>query len=446
MSLYQQGDSANWLMNFTVEKVDYINNYSKMESLINLESVLYNRELSIESLEYVDSNSIASILVFYPQIRPFFVDRAIRVCQFYCQNPEYRKNILEKSFLSCPHLLYCLYKSSIVTIDEIIPVLQSRQKLNSIFHFRNEIPGFLKVLNLDSLPHTYQLLINDKNLPLTIQYGFHPSSIGYCLKYDDIKKLRSIFQNPSFSSAKLIDWSNFEWALQPQNLDLVSVSCYFGSVNCFKFLLMNGCRVFFHTAEYSYISNHVDIIHLCHGYYGSKDSFIQSATLGYHIDLIHHLLDNGYDINNKDSKSYTPLHVAVEYNHYGLVKLLIERNANINIDDPHGSILHVACFNKNYLIVEYLIEKGAQLEKVDSFGYTPICCAVERGSLDIVKLLVSKGADFKVLFRNGNNLLHLASSYHQCDIYDFLLSIGLRFNIKNSEFFFGFPITPLFIF
>ena len=65
-----------------------------------------------------------------------------------------------------------------------------------------------------------------------------PSSIECILKYDVIDDLVGF--NISKGEAK---WSLFEWSMKPQHLDLLSFSVFFGSIKCFKHLLMNGFEI-----------------------------------------------------------------------------------------------------------------------------------------------------------------------------------------------------------
>ena len=61
-----------------------------------------------------------------------------------------------------------------------------------------------------------------------IEYGFVPSSIEYCLKYDAIDEFTDF--NITNQEAK--------WNKKPKYLDLLSFSGYFGSIKCFKHIIM----------------------------------------------------------------------------------------------------------------------------------------------------------------------------------------------------------------
>jgi ankyrin repeat protein len=62
--------------------------------------------------------------------------------------------------------------------------------------------------------------------------------------------------------------------------------------------------------------------------------------------------------------------------------------------------------------VKYFIEeKGADVKVVDKDGDTPLHSAASSGHWDVVKYLVEKGADVKAANKDGDIPLHLAVRY-----------------------------------
>jgi len=55
------------------------------------------------------------------------------------------------------------------------------------------------------------------------------------------------------------------------------------------------------------------------------------------------LIEEGADVNEKDSRGITPLGVAVGFNRIPCVKALLAAGANVNLTDTRGStVLHYA--------------------------------------------------------------------------------------------------------
>ena len=118
-------------------------------------------------------------------------------------------------------------------------------------------------------------------------------------------------------------------------------------------------------------------------------------------ELVRLLLAHGADINQKNSDSLSPLHLACGYLNLALVFLLCDLGADVN--QPCGESSYTSLqravspplnhSKKQFAIVQYLIDKGAQLEAYDTnLGWTPLMSAAFHNNLDITKLLIERGA------------------------------------------------------
>ena len=80
--------------------------------------------------------------------------------------------------------------------------------------------------------------------------------------------------------------------------------------------------------------------------------------------------------------------------YFKLIKLLLEKGANINDQDKYGyTVLIWACImNNNIEAIKLLIEKGADINIQDKNGYTPLMYACKYNHTEIIELLLDKGA------------------------------------------------------
>jgi ankyrin len=84
---------------------------------------------------------------------------------------------------------------------------------------------------------------------------------------------------------------------------------------------------------------------------------------------------------------------AVVQNDIATVQRLIQENADLNAVVFGATALHLAAEYGQSQIVRLVLEKGANVDPVDNLGRTPLLWAAENGHSDIVQLLVSHGAD-----------------------------------------------------
>jgi len=140
-----------------------------------------------------------------------------------------------------------------------------------------------------------------------------------------------------------------------------------------------------------------------------------AATTG-RTDAVELLLEAGANINAKNDKGQTALHVAVDSADGDIVELLLSKGADINAkDDESGfTALHHAAKSGNKDTAEMLIAKGADINAKDKQGHTPLYFAVN-SDYKVAELLINKGADSDIRTESGQTLLQLAQQRKQAE-------------------------------
>ena len=143
------------------------------------------------------------------------------------------------------------------------------------------------------------------------------------------------------------------------------------------------------------------------------------------IDKCHNYLltNNAYGTQPQKLGDCLLVQAAAD-DHIGIVKLLIEKKAQISRVGFRGqreSALAAAARNGNTEIVRFLIGAGANVDDKDQEGFTALMWAAYGGNLEIVKLLHEACADLDAKSEEGGTALDYAEDD---DVVKFLRSAG----------------------
>ena len=121
------------------------------------------------------------------------------------------------------------------------------------------------------------------------------------------------------------------------------------------------------------------------------DTALMLATRAQHDDVIVELLKWGAEANGANKWGYTSLHMAVEVGATSTARLLLDQGAS---PDPGGdSPLVLALQGLHTDVVKLLVERDANVNAMNTDGMTPLLQSTILGQTDLVKLLVEKQAD-----------------------------------------------------
>jgi len=113
-------------------------------------------------------------------------------------------------------------------------------------------------------------------------------------------------------------------------------------------------------------------------------------------------------------------------------KIISENPGRINEKDKDGnSFLHLAVRAGNADIVKFLVSRGADVNIKDIYGQTPIQIAPHSGNVEVVIQLVSKGAEINIENSIGRTPLHDAVYHNQYQIVKYLISQGAEIDTKD---------------
>ncbi|OQE30307.1 hypothetical protein PENFLA_c003G10917 [Penicillium flavigenum] len=164
-----------------------------------------------------------------------------------------------------------------------------------------------------------------------------------------------------------------------------------------------------------------------------KKPLIQSVHSD-HADIVALLLAHGADPNAKgDGEPNDAIRSAVIRNKAAVARVLLDNGVDANLTGHRGSLLHIAAgrAHKNREeVVRVLIEKGANIESIYD-GETPLQVACWSGSVEVARCLIESGARLDTRGRNGSSLLHQATN--EVKTVKLLVEKGADIEVKDEQ-------------
>ncbi len=242
---------------------------------------------------------------------------------------------------------------------------------------------------------------------------------------------RSLFNSPyrdrEYASDYSVIYALTESPYPPKLLEEAVVS---GDVEGVRLLISQGADVnarsegnYRTPLHWAAMEGHRDIVELllAHdaGVNTGRITALHYAAKKGHKEIAELLIANGADVNAKNREGQTPVDVAVVRNRSDLVKLLIEKGADIS--------LHTAARLGDLAIVKSLIEEMADINAKDTSGQTSLHYAAEYGRKDIAELLIANGANVNAKDKDGNTPGHVALGKNNRSTLELLIAKGANF-------------------
>ncbi|WP_297300004.1 ankyrin repeat domain-containing protein [uncultured Brachyspira sp.] len=133
-------------------------------------------------------------------------------------------------------------------------------------------------------------------------------------------------------------------------------------------------------------------------------------------EMVKFLVEKGADINLEDGYGYTPLMKAIDYDNIGLAKNIIDLKPDLNAvcsatgDTPLTYLVNANKYGGGADLCYYMIKNGADINKKNKEGNTPLMIAAASYSYGIVGVLVNMGADYNIKNKEGKTAIDIASA------------------------------------
>ena len=159
-----------------------------------------------------------------------------------------------------------------------------------------------------------------------------------------------------------------------------------------------------------------------HAAFGNEPQVIELLSLG---------TTTKCDLNARNKRRQTALHIGVNKTHLEVVKTLLKLGAHSSLQDSDADTpIHDAITKKNDPIIELLLEANADLSITNNNGFNPIHHAALRGNISATKLLTMKLIEQQKLWLinerkdDGFTALHLSCLNNHFEVSKLLIELG----------------------
>jgi ankyrin repeat domain-containing protein 50 len=193
------------------------------------------------------------------------------------------------------------------------------------------------------------------------------------------------------------------------------VACFNGDLPCVKLLLEHGADPNLEKG----IGNRY------------RQSCLAAACHSGDIRIIHLLLDHGAYPNSRAALS-----AATETNDLDILRTILDKGVDPNLERVIDETpLQIASFNSMHKVVELLIRYGAKTDiGGNRYGFPLQNACASYGSVEVVKVLLSNGADVNQRGGAFGTALHTAAFYGDFEMFQCLMDHGADIHAKGVMF------------
>lgn len=160
--------------------------------------------------------------------------------------------------------------------------------------------------------------------------------------------------------------------------------------------------------------------------------FLEKNIVNGNIEMVQSLIDIGANLNEINQDGNSPLTMAIAADNLSIIKLLIGKGANL---DEHvngrSHISNLILEGRNNLAKE-LVEMGANINSRDEIGRSSLAIACASNNHEMVKFLISKGANPREKIWNSE-LINQAISRNNIDLLNTFIEGGIDPNSRDEH-------------
>ena len=205
---------------------------------------------------------------------------------------------------------------------------------------------------------------------------------------DQIKNFISfLFTNSDIyiSEKQRVEFDKYYYNLfDDDEISLIDFSSFFGSLNSFKFLLLNNCKITQNTVKWSIAGGNKDILTLVSQMGFSFEKYFETSVKYHRYQLTRWLLET-YQCDA------LPLPTCVKYFNLDILIFILTFNQNIiEFNEQNQTLIHTAAIVGNLVVITHFSVRGANIDAKDNNQLSPLIMLVNTAILTLLNFYLKK--------------------------------------------------------
>ena len=153
---------------------------------------------------------------------------------------------------------------------------------------------------------------------------------------------------------------------------------------CIRKTILSGTEVEIESIKEQILPDHMPV--LCFLILRNVEEYDEGIDI---TSVFKNLVKNGHDINNFDADGNNSLMYACVHDKFDIVQFLIEKGININTQNFKGQTALMMC--NSYNVAKLLIDKGANYKLLDDRGFNTFMYLCQINSNTLYELMMKNG-------------------------------------------------------
>lgn len=250
--------------------------------------------------------------------------------------------------------------------------------------------------------------------------GYKQDTIELYLKTDNLEKLAAMTKTPK--SAKFC-----QFEVLKGRVAILDFAAFYGSAECFKFLLSNGHKIGQKTAAFAVYSGNPEILDLC---LKDEPASIKHCFIPAIVANKNDLFEKIFKYTDAEEKFGIDWELLIKSRNYGVMWSYFMSGVDFTKIQNGNNILHLAVTTHQYCLSKILASDKALLDSENQFKRTPLSISLTKGYGNISKMLIESGSNVNVNLCS-QKVVETAIKFDQVETIKYLTEKGA---IISSDF------------